>query len=89
MLHLCLCMCVSVYVICQDDILYSRARTSGILTDRYSISGHMFEIYDVGGQRNERRKWIHCFEGVLSYTVSSKLLFYHLIFCILPYLFFI
>ena len=23
----------------------------------------MFEIYDVGGQRNERRKWIHCFEG--------------------------
>lgn len=21
-------------------------------------------MYDVGGQRNERKKWIHCFEGV-------------------------
>ena len=24
---------------------------------------HMF---DVGGQRSERKKWIHCFEGVTS-----------------------
>ena len=23
-----------------------------------------FTFFDVGGQRNERRKWIHCFEGV-------------------------
>ena len=21
-------------------------------------------MYDVGGQRNERKKWIHCFEGI-------------------------
>ena len=47
----------------QDDILYSRVRTSGIVTERYNIDGSTFEMYDVGGQRNERKKWIHCFEG--------------------------
>lgn len=48
----------------KDDIIYSRVRTSGIVTERYKIDGTMFEMYDVGGQRNERKKWIHCFEGV-------------------------
>lgn len=48
----------------KDDIIYSRVRTSGIVTDRYLIDNTTFEMYDVGGQRNERKKWIHCFEGV-------------------------
>ncbi len=48
----------------KDDIIYSRVRTSGIVTERYKIDGTVFEMYDVGGQRNERKKWIHCFEGV-------------------------
>lgn len=48
----------------KDDILFSRVRTSGIVTERYNIDGTIFEMYDVGGQRNERKKWIHCFEGV-------------------------
>ena len=39
-------------------------RTSGIVTESYDVDGKMFEMYDVGGQRNERRKWIHCFENV-------------------------
>eukprot|EP01038_Epipyxis_sp_PR26KG_P016071 gene16071-21822_t len=48
----------------KDDIIYSRVRTSGIVTERYMIDNTVFEMYDVGGQRNERRKWIHTFEGV-------------------------
>lgn len=48
----------------KDDILQARVRTSGIVTERYVIDGTTFEMYDVGGQRNERKKWIHCFEGV-------------------------
>jgi len=26
--------------------------------------GNKFKMFDVGGQRNERKKWIHCFENV-------------------------
>jgi len=52
------------YIPDKDDIIYSRVRTSGIVTERYTIDNTVFEMYDVGGQRNERKKWIHCFEGV-------------------------
>ena len=34
------------------------------MTEKYVIDNTPFEMYDVGGQRNERKKWIHCFEGV-------------------------
>ena len=26
----------------------------------------MYSMFDVGGQRSERKKWIHCFENVTS-----------------------
>lgn len=52
------------YIPDVDDMLYCRFRTSGIVTEKYLIDGTTFEMYDVGGQRNERRKWIHCFENV-------------------------
>lgn len=52
------------YVPDKDDIIHTRVRTSGIVSDRFIIDNTIFELYDVGGQRNERKKWIHCFEGV-------------------------
>jgi GTPase SAR1 family protein len=48
----------------EHDILLARVKTTGIKEDRYNIHGSIFEMYDVGGQRNERRKWMHCFDGV-------------------------
>ena len=57
----------------KDDILYSRVRTSGIVTERYIIDNTVFEMYDVGGQRNERKKWIHCFEGVTAVIFVAAL----------------
>lgn len=60
------------YLPSETDILYCRIRTSGIVTEAYNIDGSMFEMYDVGGQRNERKKWIHCFEGTErnNYSIS-------------------
>ena len=48
----------------NQDILAARVRTHGIVTTKYTIEDRQYEMYDVGGQRNERRKWAHCFEGV-------------------------
>ena len=46
------------------DVMKARVRTSGIVEEEYLIDGVTFRMYDVGGQRNERKKWIHCFENV-------------------------
>ena len=37
------------------------------------IDGKGFEMYDVGGQRNERKKWIHCFEDVTAVIFVAAL----------------
>lgn len=47
-----------------EDILRCRTKTTGIVETKFAIKGNQFHVFDVGGQRNERRKWIHCFEGV-------------------------
>lgn len=48
----------------EQDVLRSRVRTTGIVENSFDIDGNQFKMYDVGGQRNERKKWIHCFENV-------------------------
>jgi len=52
------------YLPSDQDVLRSRVRTTGIVSNEFIIDGNKFQMYDVGGQRNERKKWIHCFEGV-------------------------
>jgi len=47
-----------------DDVLRSRVRTTGIVQSEFEIKGLNIAMFDVGGQRNERRKWIHCFDNV-------------------------
>jgi len=48
----------------QEDVLRCRQRTSGIVETRFSSGKTDFKMVDVGGQRSERRKWIHCFQDV-------------------------
>ena len=52
------------YIPTQQDVLRSRVRTTGIVENDFLIQGNHFKMFDVGGQRSERKKWIHCFEGV-------------------------
>merc|ERR1712115_542100 len=54
------------YIPTQQDVLRSRVRTTGIVESSFQIDGNDFKMFDVGGQRNERKKWIHCFENVTS-----------------------
>ncbi|GMI59623.1 hypothetical protein ScalyP_jg4722 [Parmales sp. scaly parma] len=61
------------YLASQQDILLCRVRTSGIVTEKYEIDGSNFEMYDVGGQRNERKKWIHCFDDVTAVIFVAAL----------------
>jgi GTPase SAR1 family protein len=49
-----------------DDCVRSRVRTSGVIKEELVIDGLDFVLYDVGGQRAERRKWMHMFDSVLS-----------------------
>lgn len=52
------------YIPTVPDILRARLRTSGIVERTFNINHVDFLFLDVGGQRNERRKWIHCFSNV-------------------------
>ncbi|CAM9099369.1 unnamed protein product [Phaeothamnion confervicola] len=61
------------YSATPQDILHVRIRSSGIVVDRYNIDGTTFEMYDVGGQRNERKKWIHCFDNVTAVIYVAAL----------------
>jgi len=45
-----------------DDILRARLKTTGIIEVKFNVESHEFRMVDVGGQRSERRKWLHCFE---------------------------
>lgn len=52
------------YLPSEQDVLRSRVRTTGIVETEFQIQHSVFKMFDVGGQRTERKKWIHCFEGV-------------------------
>jgi len=54
------------YIPNEQDILRARAPTTGIIEYPFDLDTIIFRMVDVGGQRSERRKWIHCFENVTS-----------------------
>lgn len=52
------------YLPTDQDILRSRVKTTGITETTFKVGELIYKLFDVGGQRSERKKWIHCFENV-------------------------
>ncbi|CAN8102986.1 unnamed protein product [Discula destructiva] len=50
----------------EMDVLRARTKTTGIYETRFQMGQLSIHMFDVGGQRSERKKWIHCFENVTS-----------------------
>ncbi|CAD5208946.1 unnamed protein product [Bursaphelenchus xylophilus] len=48
----------------EQDILRCRVMTTGIFETKFEVEKVRFHMFDVGGQRDERRKWIQCFNDV-------------------------
>jgi signal recognition particle receptor subunit beta len=46
----------------QNDVLLARVRTTAAVKERFKIKGATFEVFDIGGQRGERRKWWEVFD---------------------------
>lgn len=67
------------YVPTQQDVLRTRVKTTGIVETNFSFKNLNFKLFDVGGQRSERKKWIHCFEGVTAIVFVVALSGYDLV----------
>uniref|UniRef100_A0AAR2LPY1 Guanine nucleotide-binding protein G(Olf) subunit alpha n=1 Tax=Pygocentrus nattereri TaxID=42514 RepID=A0AAR2LPY1_PYGNA len=62
------------YTPTDQDLLRCRVLTSGIFETRFQVDKVNFHMFDVGGQRDERRKWIQCFNDVTAiiFVVASS-----------------
>ncbi|KAF8363051.1 gpa-11, partial [Pristionchus pacificus] len=57
----------------DDDILRSRVATTGIIEIEFPYKKAVLRMVDVGGQRAEQRKWIHCFDNVSGVLFVAEL----------------
>ncbi|KAL1716006.1 heterotrimeric G protein-like protein alpha subunit A [Schizophyllum commune] len=61
------------YIPTETDVLRARAKTTSITETRFTMGPLSIHMFDVGGQRSERKKWIHCFESVTSIIFCTAL----------------
>lgn len=66
-------VCEEDYIPSYDDVLRVRAKSTGITETKFQINEGKFKMLDVGGQRNERRKWVHCFDKVTAVIFVAAL----------------
>jgi len=64
------------YIPTQEHVLRARVRTTGIVENEFEIDCNKFKMFDVSRQRNERKKWIHCFENVTAVLFVAAIIEY-------------
>jgi len=64
------------YIPTTADVLRVRVRSTGIEEAEFVFDKMVFKVVDVGGQRSERRKWIHCFSCVTTVLFCASLIGY-------------
>ena len=72
-------LCTQDYTPSEQDVLRTRVKTTGITETRFNYKNLEFRLIDVGGQRSERKKWIHCFEDVTAIIFCVALSAYDLL----------
>ncbi|BGP04098.1 hypothetical protein RTBOTA2_006816 [Rhodotorula toruloides] len=61
------------YLPTEEDVLRTRVRSIGVVEQTFEVlKGRKLRVVDVGGQRSERKKWVHQFEniGMLIFVVA-------------------
>jgi len=61
------------FVPTSEDVVRVRVRSTGIEEAEFCFDKMIFKVVDVGGQRSERRKWIHCFDCVIAVLFCASL----------------
>lgn len=67
------------YIPTFQDLVHSRQRTVGVNKIKFMINDNegrveeIYEIFDVGGQKNERRKWMHFFDNTAAIIFVAAL----------------
>jgi GTPase SAR1 family protein len=67
------------YIPTTSDALNARVRTSGVVSKEFELDGHPYLMYDVGGQRSERRKWLPLFDHVTAIVFVAAISEYDLV----------
>ncbi len=60
------------YMPTKQDILRTRVKTTGIVEVHFSCECLNFKLFDVSGQRSERKKWIHCLLAIIFCVAMSE-----------------
>ncbi|KAI8836746.1 Guanine nucleotide-binding protein G(t) subunit alpha-3 [Chytriomyces hyalinus] len=57
-------VCHPDYMPTEQDILNARMMTTAITETKFEVQGVTFRVFDVGGQRSQRKKWAPYFDDV-------------------------